>query len=144
MTAANPTLAALLEGPTPTSEPAALIDAILAGGVVVAVDDAEAVVFIRGQDGLPWLPSFVDEATCARDVPHGRPHPCDAARLIDIAGRTGVRTMTVASATQCATVPMVLVARAVSARSSGGADESAGAVRRARRAARRAGRPGRA
>ncbi|WP_406288500.1 hypothetical protein [Embleya sp. NBC_00896] len=112
MTAANPTLAALLDGPD--AEPADLLAAIVESGVVIPIDDTESVVFIRGQDGLPWLPAFVDEATCARDVPHAQPYLCDAPRLLDIAARTGVRTLTVASATQCATVPMALIAKASS------------------------------
>ncbi|MEU0937914.1 MULTISPECIES: hypothetical protein [unclassified Embleya] len=117
MTAANPALAAILDRADDSEiDPADLLAEIVAGGVVVAIDDTESVVFIRGRDGQPWLPAFVDADTCARDVPHGRPYSCDAARLVDIAGRTGVRTMTVASATQCATVPLALVAKAVAAR----------------------------
>ncbi|MET7299543.1 SseB family protein [Embleya sp. NPDC005575] len=117
MTAANPALAALLDRADDTEiDPADLLAEIVAGGVVVPIDDTESVVFIHGQDGQPWLPAFVDAATCARDVPHARPYLCDAARLVDIAGRTGVRTMTVASATQCASVPLALVARAATPR----------------------------
>ncbi|MFJ8741326.1 SseB family protein [Embleya sp. NPDC127516] len=117
MTAANPALAALLDRADESgTEPADLLAAIVAGGVVVPIDDDESVVFIHGQDGRPWLPAFVDAATCARDVPHARAYLCDAARLVDIAGRTGVRTMTVASATRCATVPLALVAKAATTR----------------------------
>lgn len=109
MTGVNPNLAELLEGGSP--DHAELLAAV-ADGVIIAVDDSGSVVFIRGEDGQPWLPSFVDEATCARDIAHGQPFLCDVRRLLDIAARTGVRTMTVASATQCATVPIALVGRA--------------------------------
>ncbi|MGC0418721.1 hypothetical protein [Embleya sp. AB8] len=112
MTAANPTLAAILDRADEEIDPAELPAAIVAAGVVVPVDDTGSVVFIQGQDGLPWLPAFVDATICARDVPHAEPYLCDAARLLDIAGRTGVRTMTVASATKCATVPLALIGRA--------------------------------
>ncbi|MFJ6698345.1 hypothetical protein ACIQM4_20050 [Streptomyces sp. NPDC091272] len=110
MTSAHPSLAEILEGEGPDHED--LLVAVVAHGVIIAVDGSGSVVFIHGEDGKPWLPAFADEATCARDVVHGTPFLCDAARLLDIAARTGVRTMTVASATQCATVPIALVGRA--------------------------------
>jgi hypothetical protein len=111
MTAENPTLADLLERADPAAEPADILAAVVAGGVIIAIDESESVIFIRGQDGKPWLPTFVDEAVCARDVPHGRPYRCDASRLVDIAARTGVRTLTVASAGRCATIPTALIAK---------------------------------
>ncbi|MFI5806779.1 hypothetical protein [Streptomyces sp. NPDC051561] len=110
MTEAHRSLADILEGDDPDHEE--LLAAVVADGVIIAVDETESVVFIQGQDAKPWLPAFADEATCARDIVHGRPLRCDAPRLLDIAARTGVRTMTVASATQCATVPIALVGRA--------------------------------
>ncbi|MFD3513113.1 hypothetical protein [Streptomyces sp. NPDC058657] len=110
MTDTHRPLADILEGDDPDHEE--LLAAVVAAGVIIAVDEADSVVFIHGQDAKPWLPAFADEATCARDIVHGRPLRCDAARLLDIAARTGVRTMTVASATQCATVPIALVGRA--------------------------------
>ncbi|MYV97108.1 hypothetical protein [Streptomyces sp. SID3343] len=115
MTAENPALADLLEREGPAAEPADVLAALVAGGVIIAIDESESVIFIRGEDDKPWLPTFVDGHVCARDVPHGRPYPCDASRLLDIAARTGVRTLTVASATQCATIPMMLIAKALSA-----------------------------
>jgi hypothetical protein len=115
MTAASPTLADLLEREDPAAEPADILAALVEGGVIIPIDESESVIFIRGEDDKPWLPTFVDESVCARDVPHGRPYPCDAARLMDIAARTGVRTLTVASATRCATIPMALIANALKA-----------------------------
>lgn len=125
MNSAHPTVAEILEGEGPGREEPGhegpdhtdLLAAVVAHGVIIAVDEAGSVVFIHGQDAKPWLPTFADEATCARDIVHGRPFLCDAARLLDIAARTGVRTMTVASATQCATVPIALVGRAAGRRS---------------------------
>ncbi|MEU7867104.1 hypothetical protein [Dactylosporangium sp. NPDC049140] len=107
----NDALAAVLERGRPADEADALLAALVDGGVYVPIDDQGSVVFIGVDDTGPVLPGYTSEAVCERWLPATAGSVfCDALRLLDISGHTGVETLAVFAAEQWAKVPLPLVA----------------------------------
>ncbi|MFG1643143.1 hypothetical protein ACGFMK_22855 [Amycolatopsis sp. NPDC049252] len=104
----NPDLAAVLDreerdGPQ-------ILAALVDHGVHVPVHPDGSVVFLKGENGNPVLPGYVSEACRAELLPsaEGAGH-CDALRLLDIAGDTGVEVLALFSTGGWARVPVPLL-----------------------------------
>ncbi|MFI9386870.1 hypothetical protein [Kutzneria sp. NPDC052558] len=113
----NAALADILDRQAAEAEPERLLGALVDGGVFVPVLENGSVLFLKGKDGRPDLPGFVSEACCAEKLPAAAAAVhCDALRLLDIVGKTGVEVMSVHSGNGWARVPVPLVRQTLSDR----------------------------
>ncbi|MFJ9866002.1 hypothetical protein [Streptomyces sp. NPDC101165] len=108
----NAALADILDRGAAATESDQLLAALADHGVFVPVQANGSVMFLRNEDGSPLLPGYVSEACRVERLPQavGAVH-CDALRLMDIAGQTGVGVLGLFSAAEWARVPMPLLYR---------------------------------
>ncbi|MFJ1768262.1 hypothetical protein ACIOD2_48655 [Amycolatopsis sp. NPDC088138] len=87
-----------------------ILAALVDHGVYVPVRPDGSVLFLKGEDGKPVLPGYVSETCCAQLLPAADGAVrCDALRLLDITGDTGVDVLALFSTGGWARVPVPLL-----------------------------------